>query len=765
MRIRWKLFLLLLVLSLGPIILLRMNAQQSMLEVGEDLALQTRTALVDTMAESLLRLVEDHARLLRRERQLLEAALELQAARVKLFESGQGVQLTPAEQTDAEGDTAHKVGLYCAATESDDCIAFGVDDEALVEFSGGWGRWWAGRPRKLDHPLVPVFHETFKEYGELLMWVLHARQERGLLLYPAPPLDAFESRGSEDASPRNMGMGMMRQDMSRHMMDMSTQDGMHMGMPRMWSGIERLLPPPGEGEGQTAWHGPMADPMTGRAVFVIVRPLVSAMGEPEGRSAFVVPVSALFHAGVHLPDVSEHMQAYMVSVDGDRLRVEASTAHDETTPAHTEEGHGGWRLTGEEIVYLGSEDNAGTASIARDLAADSSGISVHALEGRQSIWAYSPVGLSGLHLVLVAPEKDVIAEAEALGEYVGDRIEKQMRATGLILLIALGVIFAISFLLSSSMTRRLKVLADQAKRLSKGDFETRSGVSGSDEIGELGRVLDSTGPALSERVRIKEALDVAMQVQQSLLPDAPPTFAGFDIAARSDYCDETGGDFYDFVERKGFGSDTLFTVVGDVSGHGIPAALLMSSARAYLRSRAAQPGPAHELVEHVNSQLSRDTFGTGQFVTMILLELNAESREVHWVRAGHDPALLFEPGTGETTELIGPGVSLGVAEDLEYETRHVVLTAGQIVIVGTDGIWEMRSPAGEMYGKERFREAIARHAHKDAQVMVDAIFDELYAFLGKEPQEDDITLLVIKDVGKLREETSVRKPGADDSEA
>jgi sigma-B regulation protein RsbU (phosphoserine phosphatase) len=250
-----------------------------------------------------------------------------------------------------------------------------------------------------------------------------------------------------------------------------------------------------------------------------------------------------------------------------------------------------------------------------------------------------------------------------------------------------------------------------------------------------------------------------MEVQQSLLPDAPPALTGFDIAARSDYCDETGGDFYDFVERSGFGAETLVAVVGDVSGHGIPAALLMSSARAYLRSRSAQPGPAHELVAHVNAQLARDTFGTGQFVTMLLLELDAASRELHWVRAGHDPALLYDPDSDEMTELVGPGVSLGVDEELEYETRHVVLNAGQIVVVGTDGIWEMRSPAGEMYGRDRFQESIRRHAQKDAQGIVDAVFEELSAFRGDAPQEDDVTLLVVKDVARTGEETPARAPG------
>ena len=123
-----------------------------------------------------------------------------------------------------------------------------------------------------------------------------------------------------------------------------------------------------------------------------------------------------------------------------------------------------------------------------------------------------------------------------------------------------------------------------------------------------------------------------------------------------------------------------------------------------------------------------------------------------------------EEGHIPDADLVGPGVSLGVAEDLEYETRHVVLTAGQIVVVGTDGIWEMRSPGGEMYGRDRFRDAIRRHAQKDAQGIVDAVFEELSTFRGDAPQEDDVTLLVVKDVAKTGEETPVRKPGAEDSE-
>lgn len=755
MSIRWKLFILLLLVTLAPILLLRLNAQQSMREVGDDLAKRTSSALIDNVGDSLKRLVEDHARLLKRERQLLETALELQSSRISLFEDGQ-LFLHPSAERETDRQSVLDTGLYCNSTATGECVAFGVDDGKLVEFQGGWGRWWANQPEKADHPYVPIFRESFKEYGEMLMWTLYARTGQGLLLYPAPPLDVFSQAWREDgqsggpSAGRHGGMGMMQDGMGMMQQGMGMSGGMmrgmesmHENMRRMWRGIQNLLPPPGTGTTKTVWHGPMQDPMTGRAVFVIVRPLLSAAGEPEGRTAFVVPVDALFHAGVHLPDISKSMQAYMVNVEGGRLRIVASTVKQQN-PAHGDHSRLGWQLSGAEAIYLGDADGEGATEIAADLTDEKSGIAVQPLDGRESIWVYAPVGLSGLHLILVAPEKDVVAKAEALGDYVENRIHGQVRTTGVILIFALAAILAVSFLLSRSMTRRLKILARQARRLSEGDFDARSGVRGHDEIGELGRVLDNTGPALSEHVCIKEALNVAMEVQQALLPDASPEFDGFDIAARCDYSDETGGDFYDFVPRDVSGKSSLLAVVGDVSGHGIPAALLMSSARAYLRSRAAQPGQAHELMEHVNTQLSHDTFGTGQFVTMMLIELNAGGRELRWVRAGHEPALLFEPASGATTELMGPGVSLGVDDDLTYETRGVELAPGQIVVVGTDGIWEMRSPGGEMYGKERFREAVRRHAHLDAGHMVDAIFDDLYAYLGHAPQEDDITLLIIK---------------------
>jgi len=121
-----------------------------------------------------------------------------------------------------------------------------------------------------------------------------------------------------------------------------------------------------------------------------------------------------------------------------------------------------------------------------------------------------------------------------------------------------------------------------------------------------------------------------------------------------------------------------------------------------------------------------------------------KNRKLWWARAGHDPALVYDPIAGTFDELIGKGLPLGVTPAAEYNARVQQIAAGQIYVIGTDGIWETRSPAGEMFGKDRFREIIRQNAHRPAQKITDAVFDAVSAFRQSVKQEDDITLVIIK---------------------
>lgn len=245
---------------------------------------------------------------------------------------------------------------------------------------------------------------------------------------------------------------------------------------------------------------------------------------------------------------------------------------------------------------------------------------------------------------------------------------------------------------------------------------------------------------VSDLTEQKKALQLAEEVQKSLLPDAAPSYPGLDIAGRSLSSDEVGGDYFDYLE----GSDGLNVAVGDISGHGVDAALLMTSARAFMRMRASQPGSPAQIVDEMNRHLAADLFGTGRFMTLFLIRFDPENGKARWVRAGHDPALIYCPENDQFTELEGAGLPLGVDGDINYEEHFSDLLPGQIIAIGTDGIWEAESQEGEMFGKDRFRDVIRKNAHKPSSAILDAIYEEIRRFTGAHRQRDDITLVVIR---------------------
>ncbi len=247
--------------------------------------------------------------------------------------------------------------------------------------------------------------------------------------------------------------------------------------------------------------------------------------------------------------------------------------------------------------------------------------------------------------------------------------------------------------------------------------------------------------------RLEFDMELAANVQKSLQPRGIPPFCGFDVAGLSLSCDATSGDYYDFVRRDGAtpDHDALLAVVGDVTGHGIQAALLMTTVRAFLRARLLSPGDPAAVMDDVNRLLADDTGDSGRFMTLFLLEIGRPGAGLRYVRAGHDPALLYDPGTGAFVELGGRGIPLGIDPGWRYEANTIpALPAGSIVAIGTDGIWEARGANGEMYGKERLRRAIRRAAAGDARSVAATALADLEAFLAGRPRHDDVTLVVVK---------------------
>jgi serine phosphatase RsbU (regulator of sigma subunit) len=244
--------------------------------------------------------------------------------------------------------------------------------------------------------------------------------------------------------------------------------------------------------------------------------------------------------------------------------------------------------------------------------------------------------------------------------------------------------------------------------------------------------------------QIIAALNVAQEVQQSLLPQHPPREQRFDMAGSSLYCDETGGDYYDYIELPLRGSNVYAVVVGDVSGHGISSALLMAGVRAYLRGRVIQAGSVAEIITDVNRLVSADTVETVQFMTLFFLVMEAQTGQITWVRAGHDPVLLYSPDEGHFEKLEGEGLPLGVEETWQYRDYTKTVRPGQILVLTTDGVLEAHNKKGEMFGRDRVKEIIRRYADLGAEGIRLAIIDAVTTFRGEAQQEDDITLVVLK---------------------
>jgi phosphoserine phosphatase RsbU/P len=357
-------------------------------------------------------------------------------------------------------------------------------------------------------------------------------------------------------------------------------------------------------------------------------------------------------------------------------------------------------------------------------------------------------GIHNVHLMAdaltVRIEKSQTDDAREIRQTIENRVRtvEQVTAGFLVLLIALNVCLALMF--SRSITRPLELLTAASKKLANGNFKARVDIRSRDEFGDLGRVFNQVGPQLDTHVRLQQAMDVAMQIQYNLLPQAAPSLPGLDVRGMAFYCDETGGDYFDYLCVDEEGRQRLCVVVGDVSGHGLPSALLMATARGLLRQRVSMHGSLGEIVNDVNQRFSEDVERSGRFMTLFLARIDRQRKKIEWVRAGHDPALLYDPAKETFTSLKGKGLPLGVDAATPYRESSTAIEDGQVLFIGTDGLWETSNEKGELFGKDRLKEVIRRHAGQSARDILLEVHTAAEEFRGELKQEDDLTIVVIK---------------------
>ncbi len=254
----------------------------------------------------------------------------------------------------------------------------------------------------------------------------------------------------------------------------------------------------------------------------------------------------------------------------------------------------------------------------------------------------------------------------------------------------------------------------------------------------------ATTDSQTEMKKVKMSLEQASRIQQTLMPKSNPNVDGYDIAGKSIWCDETSGDYYDFIHPGDWKQEKVGIVVADVIGHGISAALLMTTVRASLRERILSPGDGPAIVSHVNNSLVKDIEELNLFVTMFYSEIDLNQKRFRWVHAGHEPALVYDTNRDSFETLGGDGVPLGVMDNWDYEEAEIGIDAGHIILIVTDGIKEAYNSHGEYFGNDRLMEVVRDHAAKPAKKLLKEIFDALNRFRYPAERLDDETLVIIK---------------------
>ena len=348
----------------------------------------------------------------------------------------------------------------------------------------------------------------------------------------------------------------------------------------------------------------------------------------------------------------------------------------------------------------------------------------------------------------LTPIADFAAAAETQKKAASSRAVLYTGAVGA-LFVLIGTVLAI--LQGLSMSRPIKQLAWKADQIARGDLGARVEITSSDEIGLLGENFNFMADQIeillvqtAEKARIEQELEVAKTIQETLVPGpglvekGTLSFAGFYQPAA-----QTGGDWWTWHE---LGEGKILLVVGDVTGHGVPSAMITAAAKAacdvarHVHGDAVTVTRLLEIMNYAIIESAQRRFVMTCFASIV----DTRARSITYANAGHNFPYLFRSGDGkgEFGSLMIRGNRLGDDRSSKYEAKTTELVPGDVLVWYTDGIVECDNPAGEEYGERRFRASVRRHAALAAGEMRDAIVADAAAYFEDVPRKDDITMVV-----------------------
>jgi serine phosphatase RsbU (regulator of sigma subunit) len=312
---------------------------------------------------------------------------------------------------------------------------------------------------------------------------------------------------------------------------------------------------------------------------------------------------------------------------------------------------------------------------------------------------------------------------------------------GLVCLTLLGILP-----LSRRMTRDLSALTQGAERLASGDLDTRVRARSHDEIGRLAetfnrmaRDLRTHQERLIEQERLRKELELGRRIQEELLPHCALRLAFGEVAGLSIPAREVGGDFFNYFALD---EHTAALLVGDVSGKGVPAALLMANIQATIRALLPMQRDLKSLAERLDREIDL-SIPPSTYITLFISLLDASDRQIHYVNAGHNPPLLLR-ADGTISELETTGRPLGLLAGGGYETRTLAVTSGDAIFIYTDGLVECENAHGEPFGRERLRDVVSSARDEPLDAVLARANEAVRTYRGAAEPLDDATMVVMR---------------------
>jgi sigma-B regulation protein RsbU (phosphoserine phosphatase) len=712
MKIRKKLSLLFVAGALLPLLVVTFFHHTSMRKLGNEVGTNSQEKLAQITREFLRKIVNDYGRILQRDKQSLEFALRIQAREIEkdLLDDTRPLTAQKMLFTDQLSAGSHNTSgmtisykhLQSGKQASRRPIWVNYKQQAIFIPQGVPKKTIINDLKKMD-ALFNTYFFIYRAYTDFIYWQ-HTSFETGMsITYPA------------------------------HSQFPATYD------PRLQHWYQKTK------ETDSLMWFVAKDVVTGKMTRVVSLPIHFPDGSFAGVTAIDVPFQSTFQA-LELPyplgliqDIEILLVLFEKSRDNAQGNLKVLLSKDSQKDGnihHTQGEEEHFNLLSQETLFQ---------KILQDTSSGNSGVQKIRYRGREVLCAYGEHNPGEPFPIIFLPYEQITAQSTHLKNLVQEKTSKWLQFTGIIFFGAICLSTLLALYSAQTVIHPVMQLAYSAFSLSQGNFESRVHIRSRDELQQLGSVFNELGPQLEENERMRHALTVAREAQQYLLPKKAPKIKKYDISGMSIYSDETGGDYYDFIELFDIGTEQLGIAVGDVSGHGIGAALLMASARGVIRSHASRyTKDLGELFGMLNEHLIQDT-GTDQFLTLFYGILDAESNSLRWASAGHDPAIWIKHNGQEIQELPNTGMPLGISKEAHYfQDGPITLDTHDIVLVGTDGIRETRNASKEEFGRERLEQILVENLTMTTHELCQKIVAAIQEFRKDAPQKDDITMVIVK---------------------